>query len=52
MAKDYKAMVAEIDAQAVELFKAAPGPMRAYRGLMEEAAKDGQPISTFLTFRV
>ncbi len=41
MTKDYKALAAEVDARAVELFKAAPGPMRAYRGLMEEASKDG-----------
>lgn len=41
MPKDYKALVADVDARAVELFKAAPGPMRAYRGLMEAATTDG-----------
>jgi AhpD family alkylhydroperoxidase len=42
MSKDYKALAADVDARAVALFKAAPGPMRAYRGLMEEATKPGQ----------
>jgi AhpD family alkylhydroperoxidase len=41
MAKDYVELAKEVDARAVNLFKAAPGPMRAYRGLMEEATKDG-----------
>ena len=41
MSKDYKALAAEVDARAGTLFKAAPGTMRAYRGLMEEASKDG-----------
>lgn len=41
MPKDYKALVADVDARAVELFKAAPGPMRAFRGLMEAATTDG-----------
>jgi AhpD family alkylhydroperoxidase len=42
MSKDFKALAADVDARAVALFKAAPGPMRAYRGLMEEATKPGQ----------
>jgi AhpD family alkylhydroperoxidase len=41
MSKDFKAFAAEVDQRAVDLFKAAPGMMRAYRGLMEEAGKDG-----------
>lgn len=41
MSKDYKAYAAEVDARAVNLFKAAPGVMRQFRGLMEEATKDG-----------
>lgn len=41
MSKDYKALAADVDARAVNLFKAAGGTMRAYRGLMEEATKDG-----------
>lgn len=41
MTKDYKAFAAEVDQRAVELFKAAPATMRAYRGLMEDAGKDG-----------
>ncbi len=41
MSKDYKALAADVDSRAVALFKAAPGTMRAYRGLMEEASRDG-----------
>jgi AhpD family alkylhydroperoxidase len=41
MAKDYVELAKEVDARAVNLFKAATGPMRAYRSLMEEATKDG-----------
>ncbi len=41
MPKDYKALAADVDARAVELFKAAPAPMRAFRGLMEAATADG-----------
>jgi AhpD family alkylhydroperoxidase len=41
MPKDYKSLVADVDARAVELFKAAPAPMRAFRGLMEAATTDG-----------
>ena len=41
MPKDYKALAADVDARAVELFKAAPGPMRAFRGLMDAATTDG-----------
>ncbi len=41
MPKDYKALAADIDSRAVALFKAAPGPMRAFRGLMEAATLDG-----------
>lgn len=41
MSKDYKAFAADVDAAGVNLFKAASGTMRAYRGLMEEATKDG-----------
>ena len=41
MAKDFKALAADIDARGATLFKAAPGPMRAYKGLMDEASKDG-----------
>ena len=41
MPKDYKALAADVDARAVGLFKAAPAPMRAFRGLMEAATADG-----------
>ncbi len=41
MPKDYKAYAAQVDARAAGLFQAAPGPMRAFRGLAEEAAKPG-----------
>jgi AhpD family alkylhydroperoxidase len=41
MSKDYKAYAGDVDARAVNLFKAAPDTMRAYRGLMEAASKDG-----------
>ena len=41
MSKDYKAFAGEVDARAANLFKAAPETMRAYRGLMEAASKDG-----------
>ncbi len=41
MSKDYKTYVGEVDARAANLFKAAPETMRAYRGLMEAASKDG-----------
>ena len=41
MSKDYKAYAGEVDARAANLFKAAPETMRAYRGLMEAASKDG-----------
>lgn len=41
MSKDFKALAADVDARAGALFKAAPGPMKAFRGLMEEASKPG-----------
>ncbi len=41
MSKDYKAYAGEVDGRAANLFKAAPDTMRAYRGLMEAASKDG-----------
>ena len=41
MSKDYAAYAAEVDGRAANLFKAAPGVMRQFRGLMEEATKDG-----------
>ena len=41
MSKDYKALAGEVDARAANLFRAAPGQMRAFRGLMEAASKDG-----------
>ena len=41
MPKDYKALAADVDARAGELVKAAPAPMRAFRGLMEAATADG-----------
>ena len=41
MSTDHLSRLKGVDERAVELFKAAPGPMRAYRGLMQEAAKDG-----------
>jgi len=41
MSKDYKAMAADIDARTLNLFKAAGGTMKAYRGLMDEATKPG-----------
>jgi AhpD family alkylhydroperoxidase len=42
MSKDFKALAADVDARAGALFKAATGPMKAFRGLMEEASKPGQ----------
>ena len=41
MTKDYKALAGEVDSRAVNLFKAAPDQMRAYRGLMEAATAAG-----------
>lgn len=41
MSKDYKALAGEVDARAANLFKAAPGQMRAFRGLMEAATAAG-----------
>lgn len=41
MSKDYKAYAGEVDARGANLFKAVPETMRAYRGLMEAASKDG-----------
>lgn len=41
MAADHKAFAKELDGRAANLFKAAPDSMRAFRGLMESAGKDG-----------
>ncbi len=41
MTKDYIKYVHDIDAGLADVFKAAPGPMRAYRQLFEEATKAG-----------
>ena len=41
MSKDYKAIAGALDARAADLFKAAPGQMRAFRGLMDAATADG-----------
>lgn len=41
MSRDWKAFAAEVDGRAGNLFKAAPDQMRAFRGLMEAAGKDG-----------
>ena len=41
MSKDYKALAGEVDARAGNLFRAVPDQMRALRGLMEAASKDG-----------
>ena len=41
MVSDHKAFAKEVDARAANLFKAAPDAMRAFRGLMESAGKDG-----------
>ena len=41
MTKDYKALAGAVDARAGNLFRAAPDQMRALRGLMEAASKDG-----------
>ncbi len=41
MGKDYNALAGEVDARAGTLFRAAPNQMRAFRGLMEAASKDG-----------
>ena len=41
MGKDYKALAGEVDARAGTLFRAAPEQMRAFRGLMGAASKDG-----------
>ena len=41
MSKDYKALAAEVDARAGNLFKAAQGQMRAFRGLIEAASAAG-----------
>ena len=41
MVSDHKAFAKEVDGRAANLFKAAPDTMRAFRGLMESAGKDG-----------
>ena len=41
MSKDYVTYVRDVDAGVANLFKAAPGPMRAYAQLVEEATRDG-----------
>jgi AhpD family alkylhydroperoxidase len=41
MTTDYKAYVSEVDRRLQALFKAAPGPMRAYAGLVQEVNKAG-----------
>lgn len=41
MAKNYVDYAAEVDQRAGALFKAAPGTMKAFRALMEEASKPG-----------
>lgn len=41
MSKDYKALAGALDARAGALFKAAPGQMRAFQGLMGAATADG-----------
>lgn len=41
MVSDHKEFAKEVDARAAKLFKAAPDTMRAFRGLMETAGKDG-----------
>ena len=41
MSKDYKALAGAVDARAGNLFRAAPDQMRALRGLMQAASKDG-----------
>ena len=41
MTKDYIQYVHDIDAGLADVFKAAPGPMRAYHQLFEDATKAG-----------
>ena len=41
MISDHKEFAKEVDARAANLFKATPDTMRAFRGLMESAGKDG-----------
>ena len=41
MVSDHKAFAKEIDGRAASLFKALPGPMRAFNGLMESAGDNG-----------
>jgi AhpD family alkylhydroperoxidase len=41
MVSDHKEFAKEVDARAAKLFKAAQDTMRAFRGLMETAGKDG-----------
>ena len=42
MVSDHKAFAKEVDGRAANLFKAVPDSLRAFRGLMESAGKDGE----------
>ena len=42
MVSDHKSFAKEVDGRAANLFKAVPDTMRAFRGLMESAGKDGE----------
>ncbi len=41
MSKDWVQFSKDVDARSAALFKAAPDTMRAFRGLVREAGKDG-----------
>ena len=41
MSTDYKTYAGEVDARLVNLFRGLPGPMKAYKQLMDEATRDG-----------
>ncbi len=41
MSGDYEALAGEVDARTAALFRAAPKPMRAFRGLMEATSEPG-----------
>ena len=41
MSKDYVKVAHDVDTGLADVFKAAPGPMRAYAQLVQEATRDG-----------
>lgn len=44
MSRDLKAYVEKNDQRIAALFRAAPGPLRAFRHLFDEAAQDEGPL--------